>query len=98
MCILRVNTVYFLIFREKEQDTGDEEVVEENEGEDENGEAKEKKDTGQQGPWNVKSTPAPTTTTPGMCGVFQIGVLTFTIHWAYSADNMIFCSFFFSRK
>ena len=53
--------------RDKDQDTGDEEVVEENEEEDEDGEIKEKKDTGQQGPWNVKSTPAPavSTKTPG---------------------------------
>ena len=42
-------------------------MVEENEEEDEDGEIKEKKDTGQQGPWNVKSTPAPavSTKTPG---------------------------------
>ena len=53
--------------RDKDQDTGDEEVVEENEEEDEDGEIKEKKDTGQQGPWNVKSTSAPavSTKTPG---------------------------------
>lgn len=47
---------------EKDQDTGDEEVVQENGEEDEDGEIKEKKDTGQQGPWNVKSTPAPSST------------------------------------
>lgn len=49
---------------DKDQDTGDEEVVEENGEEYEDGETREKKDTGQQGPWNVKATPNPTTPAP----------------------------------
>ena len=49
---------------EKQEDTGDEEVAEENEEEDEDGETKEKKDTGQQGPW--KGTAAPVAPVPGI--------------------------------
>lgn len=49
---------------EKQEDTGDEEVAEENEEEDEDGETKEKKDTGQQGPW--KGTSAPVAPVPGV--------------------------------
>lgn len=49
---------------DKDPDTGDEDIIEQNGEEDEDGEVKEKKDTGQQGPWNVKTTPAPATPAP----------------------------------